>query len=82
MSNLTYQERLQRYEAEKRELYGQNLSDFEYFKKIKELADKWDIQLNAVVKAVCIMTLTETNSLVVTALTARTLKKAGSIMSE
>lgn len=43
MSDLTYQERLQRYEAEKRELYGQNLSDFEYFRKIKELADKWRI---------------------------------------
>ncbi len=43
MSKLSYQERLQGYEAEKRQLREQNLSDWEYFRAIKKLADKWRI---------------------------------------
>lgn len=37
---LTYEERLQRYEQEKRLLQQQNLTDVEYMQTIKRLADK------------------------------------------
>lgn len=40
---LTYEERLQRYEQEKRLLQQQNLTDVEYMQAIKRLADKWGV---------------------------------------
>lgn len=40
---LTYEERLQRYEQEKRLLQQQNLSSEEYTRAIIRLADKWRI---------------------------------------
>lgn len=43
MKKLPYKDRLQGYEADKRKLREQNLSEWEYFRKIKELADKWEI---------------------------------------
>ena len=43
MKNLTYDERLRRYEQEKARLMMQPLTDREYMQKIKELADKWGI---------------------------------------
>lgn len=40
---LTYEERLRRYEQEKRLLQQQNLTDVEYMRAIIRLADKWRI---------------------------------------
>ncbi len=40
---MTYNERLLKYEQEKAKLRLQPLSDKEYERKIKELADKWRI---------------------------------------
>lgn len=40
---LTYEERLQRYEQEKRLLQQQNLTSYEYMQTIKRLADKWRV---------------------------------------
>ena len=40
---MSYQERLKKYEEEKRQLQNTNLSAKEYEKEIKKLADKWKI---------------------------------------
>lgn len=43
MKRLSYEERLSRYEQEKRLLQQQNLTDVEYMQAIKRLADKWGV---------------------------------------
>jgi hypothetical protein len=40
---MTYEERLRRFEQEKRELQKQDLNDVEYMRAIKKLADKWRV---------------------------------------
>ncbi len=40
---LTYQERLRKYEQEKRKLQQQNLTSYEYMQAIKHLAEKWRV---------------------------------------
>ena len=40
---LTHQERLRKYEQEKRKLQQQNLSSVEYMRAIKAIADKWHV---------------------------------------
>ena len=40
---LTYEERLSRYEQEKKLLQQQNLTSYEYTQEIKRLADKWKV---------------------------------------
>ena len=40
---MSYQDRLKRYEQEKKKLQHQDLSPEEYMKAIKKLADKWRI---------------------------------------
>lgn len=40
---LTYEERLSRYEQEKKLLQQQNLTDVQYMQAIKRLADKWGV---------------------------------------
>jgi hypothetical protein len=40
---MSYEERLRKYEEEKKKLREENLTEFEYFRKIKALADKWRI---------------------------------------
>ena len=43
MKILNYQERLRRYEQEKKLLQQQNLTDVQYMQAIKRLADKWGV---------------------------------------
>ena len=43
IEKMEYVERLKRYEAEKRQLWGSNLSVKEYEKERKKLVDKWKI---------------------------------------
>ena len=43
MKILNYQERLRRYEQEKKLLQQQNLTGVEYMQAIKRLADKWKV---------------------------------------
>lgn len=43
MKRLTYYERLQRFEQEKKLLQQQNLTDVQYMQAIKRLADKWGV---------------------------------------
>jgi hypothetical protein len=40
---MCYQDRLERYEQEKRKLQQQNLSSEEYMRAIIKLADKWRV---------------------------------------
>ena len=40
---MTYQDRLARYEQDKKKLQQQNLTPDEYMQAIKKLADKWRI---------------------------------------
>ena len=40
---MSYQDRLQRYEQEKKKLQQQNLTPDEYMREIIKLADKWRI---------------------------------------
>ena len=40
---LTYEERLRRYEQEKKLLQRQNLTDVQYMQAIKQLADRWRV---------------------------------------
>lgn len=43
MKKLTYEERLMNYERDKRLLREKNLSETEYLRAIKAIADKWGI---------------------------------------
>lgn len=43
MKRLSYDERLSRYEQEKKLLQQQNLTDVQYMWAIKRLADKWGV---------------------------------------
>ena len=40
---MSYEERLRRYEEEKRKLQQQDLTDVEYLRAIIKLADKWRV---------------------------------------
>ena len=72
---MSYQDRLQRYEQEKKKLQKQNLSPEDYMREIIKLANKWRVQLwKSVVKIVCIMTQTEQTNRVVVVLVGVILK--------
>ena len=43
MAYMSYEDRLRRYEEEKRQLQQQGLNDVEYLRAIIKLADKWKI---------------------------------------
>lgn len=43
MKKMNYEERLRKYEEEKRLLQNKNLNYLEYQKEIQKLADKWRI---------------------------------------
>lgn len=72
---MSYQDRLQRYEQEKKKLQQQNLSPEDYMRAIIKLANKWRVQLwKSVVKIVCIMTQIEQTNRVVVVLVGVILK--------
>lgn len=72
---MSYQDRLQRYEQEKKKLQQQNLSPEDYMRAIIKLANKWRVQLwKSVVKIVRIMTQREPTNRAVVALMGVILK--------
>lgn len=72
---MCYQDRLSRYEQEKRKLQQQNLSPEDYMMAIIKLADKWRVQLwKSVAKIVFITIATGKTRRVAVVLMARILK--------
>ena len=43
IEDMSYEDRLRRYEAEKRQLWYSNLSVSDYEKELKKLVEKWKI---------------------------------------